>query len=368
MSQLEWYCARDNKQTGPIPPEELKRLATVGEIRPEDLVWHEGMIEWSLARNVRGLFEASEKLSESGVKIAEPIAASAASPAVASSASTVAQSPVARSPVAQQASRRHVFDLLLDSLRASLTPSFVESTTKMFRACGSYGLLASMLLAVVFTTIMAVKSSPGESLLWGANCLLLLAVLHYVAGRFCDALERLGDDLSAGLASSAVPDSVALASLIAGAAAILASVVWTIATPFYPAILLGLLMFLVFGYLAAVALNPTMLGISINAKTRSSDEAIGVVAFLLKMLLRLAPVAFGGGVVYGAMLLAYACGQTFSAGDSALKLAEGTAAVARNSLWVAGVLPVAAYVLFLVCRLALDVCLALLNRPTKLDS
>jgi hypothetical protein len=57
MNQVEWYYARDNKQMGPMSPAELKRLAVVSEIGPDDLVWREGMTEWAAARNVRGLFD-----------------------------------------------------------------------------------------------------------------------------------------------------------------------------------------------------------------------------------------------------------------------------------------------------------------------
>jgi hypothetical protein len=55
MSPVEWYYARDNKQLGPVSPLELKRLADVGLLGPDDLVWHEGMTEWASASNVRGL-------------------------------------------------------------------------------------------------------------------------------------------------------------------------------------------------------------------------------------------------------------------------------------------------------------------------
>ena len=56
MSPVDWYYARDNKQKGPVSSLELKRLATAGEIEPDNLVWREGMTEWSAARNVRGKY------------------------------------------------------------------------------------------------------------------------------------------------------------------------------------------------------------------------------------------------------------------------------------------------------------------------
>ena len=52
-------------------------------------------------------------------------------------------------------------------------------------------------------------------------------------------------------------------------------------------------------YLSVVALHRSMLNISIAPETLAGEEWIGVFMFVLKAILRLAPVAFGAGVVCG---------------------------------------------------------------------
>ena len=52
MSEPFWYYARGGQQIGPIPLAELRRRATVGELRPDDLVWCEGWPNWVAARDV----------------------------------------------------------------------------------------------------------------------------------------------------------------------------------------------------------------------------------------------------------------------------------------------------------------------------
>ena len=81
MTPIEWYYARGNKQMGPVTAVELKRLAGVGELHPDDLVWREGLTEWAPARSVRGLFEDETKLpaaeelpSQPVVPVAKPLA------------------------------------------------------------------------------------------------------------------------------------------------------------------------------------------------------------------------------------------------------------------------------------------------------
>jgi hypothetical protein len=135
----------------------------------------------------------------------------------------------------------------------------------------------------------------------------------------------------------------------------------------YPIILLGVGGFVVFGYMALVALHPTTLNISIPAdESCAGEEAIGVLMFLLKVLLRLAPVAFGAGVLCGAMLMGYACYQVSFAGESVF-VGLMSAMVARVILVGFAVLPLAVFLLFLLYSLSVDLCRAILILPGKID-
>ena len=51
----QWYYAIDGSQQGPVSPKELKKLAERGELKPDDLVWKEGMAEWVAVSQVKGL-------------------------------------------------------------------------------------------------------------------------------------------------------------------------------------------------------------------------------------------------------------------------------------------------------------------------
>jgi len=380
MTPIEWYYARGNKQMGPVSSVDLKRMAAAGEIHPEDLVWREGMAEWTLARNVRGLFEeeakppvtaspldaspkatAGARLGDSAVKAAEP-----GSPA----ASAVAVSAV---PAAVPSSERHLFDTLLDAFRPQFNARFIERANKVFRACGSYGLLVAMLVAAAFTLIVAVKTDSLSSLLSGVVLIVVLAGLQYVAGKSCDAIEQLNRSTGGNLSSTMLPDCVAVLSKVVGAAALLDSVVLAIQTSAYVAILFGLAVFVVCSYLAVIAMNPVALNITIGPAARAGDEALGVLAFLLKSLLRTAPAAFGAGAIYGIVMMGYACYQAMFPGAAADMRAAGllaakiTAGIARTSLIWSAILPFAAFLLFLLYYLSIDLCRAILVLPGKID-
>jgi len=367
MSQVEWYYARDNRQVGPVSSAELKRLATFDELRPDDLVWREGMTEWAAARNVRGLFgeeggeAAAAAVGESAVKVrdfgsnagesgAKPQGTSAAQPA------------------------RHPFDVLLDKYRPHFNARFLDATAAVFQACGSYGLLAAAALAAAFALIAATKTSAIDHLLWGAIWVFVLLALQYAAGKFCGALGRLNRTAGGCLSSSVVPDSLAMLSKVVGVAVLLGSIATAIETTHYEMILFGVAAFFVCAYLTVVAINPAALNISIAPEAIAGDEAIGVLMFLLKALLRLAPVAFGAGVVCGTLLMGVACldafaGESSAAGAGGVLLVESlaTASAARYVLIVSAALPLGAYLVFLLGNLLLNLWHSLLSLPVKLD-
>jgi len=49
---IEWYLARDGQQHGPVSDLEFKKIVELGFLRPNDLVWREGMVEWAPAETV----------------------------------------------------------------------------------------------------------------------------------------------------------------------------------------------------------------------------------------------------------------------------------------------------------------------------
>jgi hypothetical protein len=74
MTQHEWFYAVDGNQMGPVGTDELKRLATLGELKPTALVWRDGLSDWTPASKIPGLFAAPAPAPA-------PMAAPAAAPA-----------------------------------------------------------------------------------------------------------------------------------------------------------------------------------------------------------------------------------------------------------------------------------------------
>ena len=233
-----------------------------------------------------------------------------------------------------------------------------------------------MVLVAALAIIIAAKTKTLDGIISGVAVLLVLAVLQYAGGKFCDVLEQLNRTTSSNLSSTAFPNLVALMSIASGLAALIGLAITAVEAATHSAILLGvaallfgLVVFVVFGYLAVVAVNLSALNVSIVPETRAGEEAIGVSAFLLKALLRLVPVWFGASVVCGVLMLGYACFQAISAKEGlAAALLEMTAGpgLGVTLVWFAA-LPVVAYLLFVFYCLVIEVLRAFLILPGKID-
>ena len=55
MSNRSWFYASNGQQQGPFPETQLRDLITRGTVRPDTLVWSEGMSGWQRAGDIPGL-------------------------------------------------------------------------------------------------------------------------------------------------------------------------------------------------------------------------------------------------------------------------------------------------------------------------
>lgn len=51
-----WYYVTGNQRNGPVSDDQLRQLAASRRLRPDDLVWKDGMADWVEAQRVVGLF------------------------------------------------------------------------------------------------------------------------------------------------------------------------------------------------------------------------------------------------------------------------------------------------------------------------
>jgi hypothetical protein len=240
----------------------------------------------------------------------------------------------------------------------------------MFSFAGHAALYVTMAAVLALELVLAIDLQQPAVMLEAAAWILVLAILQYAAGRFLGALERLNRATPGRMNSTAFPDCFALLTAAAGLGALWIYSLAAIGQNELSLIVPAVVVFIFCQYAAIIALNPETLNLSISADAQAGEEALGLLAFLVKVGLRWVPVCFGLGVIWGMFLLFYATYLALAGDPNSLLAAPDGQAVFRQLgrfvLWFAAS-PVIMYFVFLLAHLSIDCLRALVSLPGKLD-
>jgi hypothetical protein len=259
-----------------------------------------------------------------------------------------------------------MFDRLLEASKGVLHQQFFEANVKFLTRAGSYGLLAAAALGFLYAATVAIKADALSPFLYGLGWILAVLLVLYVASQFAGSGEQLLKSAPSQLSSLAFLNSFSLLALISGWLLLLGFLFLAINTEHLPFLWMGLGGFVVCEYLAAIAMNPGLVNLVIHPRISPGEEALGILAFLLKALLRLVPIGFGAGVVIGTLAMLFQYVNFLIKGWQPL-VALQVASDPANLILSAGLLPLTGYVGFLICYLVINVVRAILAVPVKLD-
>ena len=118
----QWYYSKNGQRQGPVDSEELKKLTATGQLQATDLIWKEGMGQWTEAKKVKGLFPAQGTTAPqspppipSACNIPPiPAAGTAAQPSLSNKPAAGSSAKSITAPVAAAAAR--IFKILLFSV------------------------------------------------------------------------------------------------------------------------------------------------------------------------------------------------------------------------------------------------------------
>lgn len=254
---------------------------------------------------------------------------------------------------------------LIGFLRKTFSEKVLNFTLKWALIVGHFGLVVAAILGFLFAMIYAIRVNDFYAFLIGIAWFLLVFVIQYIATRFSDAGEKLIKNNPTSLASKAFLDSVAFLSFIAGLVVFIFSLIGLIRTGDLNNFLVGLGVAVFLGFIAFVSFNYKTITIEIVKETSAGGEAIGIITFFIKGLMKLVPLFFGVGIAIGTISLFINSIGLFSDAKIHSAWISGNA----NAMFVlnAGLLPFVAYVIFVIYYLVIDIIRAILSIPEKLD-
>ncbi len=180
----------------------------------------------------------------------------------------------------------------LDTARATLKADRFDSISRSLTSAGHWALLLLALLGLVIQLIAATQFGAGE-ILWGLAWLVALPLLQYVAVQFMDATRSLVTNTRTDLGSEAFLRCYALVAIVAGVVSVVTAIVQGFELGSFWVFLSGLDVTALWLATAWLALNPSLLGIRVNRQSSAGDEAIGVLSFFMKSLVRIVPIFYG---------------------------------------------------------------------------
>ncbi|HEX4960318.1 MAG TPA: DUF4339 domain-containing protein [Thermoanaerobaculia bacterium] len=363
MPEPLWYYYQDNAQQGPLPVEALRALADQGKLRPDTLVTRIGMTDWLPARLVPELFPQESAMRPPlppGVGPRRDLLASGRNLAERLHRIAGAEDVTGTLP------HLRLVRLLLQGLRRLLTESGLGAADLVARQTGHVAYVFAAALLVLDYLVLGVRS---DSFRLSFGALLVIApaavLLHYVAALFLDAGSSLLRKSPSELSSPAILTFIALASFAGSVVAFGLGLYGVILGGSLLSFGLCLGMAVLFLYACGVALNPATVNVAPAEGLSAGEEALGILLFLLKLPVRLVPFVFGVGSVVGVCAAVYLLYLVFT--QEPLFLIEQAHLIARGVLGVA-LLPLAAYLGFVLSSLLVEVYRAILRIPVKLDA
>jgi len=343
MPGQDWFYRADTKIHGPIPGASLKQLADRGVLSPETPIRREDMAEWVQARAVKGLFPSSPP----------PPAPTPAPPARATPPASGGW---------------HPLDVLISATRDAVPEELPQQISRLASIIGITTLYIAAVLIPIGGLLLAIRTNRFGAVAFGVGAGVAIIVLQYVAQRLLAALETTINSNKSFLSSLAIPDCTFVLISTSTVGAVIALIASAISAGMLtPAI--GAVVVLAAGVFASlVAVQPAGLSVVTKSGCRAAEDAVGVLTFIVKMLLRCAPIVFAATVLFG----------TYRVAESLINILRADKAVVafvgiNDSLTAVGILtaaaavPVYAYFVMLIYYLTLDVISAIVSMPAKLD-
>lgn len=257
-----------------------------------------------------------------------------------------------------------LIDKLLNFLRKGYFADFFENNEKWLVKTGLNGLYLASALGILLSFVLPIryKTPWGASLVSGISWFLACIVIHYIAWKFLPVIKNAIDTTPTKLASSAFLDCFALLAGISGVMALLGGLLMWCITSSFDMFVGGIFIFFFCEYLLSLCLNPSNLNIDLDTNITVGEEFLGYISFFMKGMLKLIPIVFGSGIIFGILNMLE---LLFMKLDNPWLLTAKLGEIGK--ITTVALLPLTAYFVFLTYYFFIDLLIGILSIPTKLD-
>jgi hypothetical protein len=257
-----------------------------------------------------------------------------------------------------------LLEKFIEFIKGVLTADVLNFSVKWLTKIGHIGLLAAAALGFLFGIIAAIRAPANGGTLFMYVIVFVIAVfvLQYTAYRFLPTGDSLIANNPTRLASKAFLDCVGFLAMLAGIVVLFFQIYVAIKLPSLTAFLTGLGVFIFLEFVALIAFNAETASMEIVEEASAGQEAIGIITFFMKTLLRLVPIAFGIGIAVFTVVMFIDSFGLFS--DAKFVMAVSTGMRDATQILTFALLPFLAYIVFVLFFLLVDVIRSILAIPS----
>ncbi len=257
----------------------------------------------------------------------------------------------------------NLLEKLIGAIRKLMTANLLEFCSTWLGRLGHIGIIVAAGLGFLFSFIFAMRSNNFQAFLYGLAWVLLIFVIQLTAHKFSTAAEKQIQDNPSTVSSRAFLDCFAFLVLIGGILALIMSIVRAVRLKSFEEFLMGLGMFVFLEFVALVAFNPKEVTVEVVEGNSAGQEAIGIMAFIIKTFTKLIPILFGAGVILFTVMMFVDFFSLF--GDN---YGFAMSSATQNAMYIAGsaLLPFLGYLFFVLAYLLLDIIRAILSIPNSM--
>ncbi|MCP5054177.1 MAG: hypothetical protein GY940_43825 [bacterium] len=259
-----------------------------------------------------------------------------------------------------------LLEKLVDLFKGLLTGNFLKFCIKWLSHIGHWGIVAAAGLGFLFSLIFAIRANDFNTFFFGIVWVLLIFVAQYTAHKFLSAGDKLIGDNPSYMTSKTFLNCFGFLAAIGGVVIFILSIINLIKgrgfDPFMD-FLYGLAYFIILEFIALVAFNPHEATVEIEEHNSAGQEAIGIVTFFIKTVMRLIPIFFGALIAVGVVIMVIKGIGLFgnNMGGSMRDMVQKAVPLVLYG----ALLPFLSYLFFVLAYLVIDIIRAILSIPDK---
>jgi hypothetical protein len=257
-----------------------------------------------------------------------------------------------------------ILEKFIEFMKGKMTARLLDFSIKWLTIIGHIGLIVAAVLGFLFFVIVAIRANHLTEFLFAIVWIIAVFVVQYTAYRFATAGEALIKNNSTRLASKAFFDCVGFLAMLAGAVVFIYQLYMAIHVASLTQFLIGLGVFVFLEFLAIVAFNAETVSMEIVSEASAGQEAIGIITFFMKTLLKLVPIVFGVGIAVYTVIMFIDSFGLFN--NAKLAAAYQSGMFDAGQIITFGLLPFISFIVFVLYFLVIDIIRSILAIPGKL--